>query len=81
MFDKNRKTAVAGGFRTFAIMMLLLYPVAAHAYLDAGTGSVILQAVIATLAAAAFGIRVYWQKLKSRLGRKPPESNDSKPTT
>lgn len=39
-------------------------PVQAHAYLDPGTGSFILQMVIAAIAGAAFTIKLYWQKLK-----------------
>ncbi|MFA6954568.1 MAG: hypothetical protein WC538_01700 [Thermoanaerobaculia bacterium] len=62
-----------------ALALCLLYPVPAHAYLDAGTGSVILQALVAVIAGAALGIRVYWGKLKSLISRKSPGDDHSGP--
>lgn len=38
---------------------------AAHAYLDPGTGSLILQGLIAGIAAAAVTLRLYWDKVKA----------------
>jgi hypothetical protein len=46
----------------------------AFAYLDPGTGSMILQGVIAGVALAWFTIKVYWYKITSLFGKKPPES-------
>ena len=46
----------------------------AFAYLDPGTGSMILQGVIAGVALAWFTIKIYWYKLTSLFGKKPPES-------
>tara|TARA_Y100000590_G_C14822093_1_gene676756 strand:- start:28 stop:243 length:216 start_codon:yes stop_codon:yes gene_type:complete len=37
----------------------------AHAYLDPGTGSVILQAIIAFFAGVAAWISLYWKKFKN----------------
>lgn len=34
------------------------------AYLDPGSGSLIFQTVVATLAGAAYGVRVYWSKIR-----------------
>lgn len=62
-----------------AVACCLLYPVSAHAYLDAGTGSLILQALIAAVAGAALGIRVYWQKLKTFAGRRSRTGRPSDP--
>ena len=46
----------------------------AHAYLDPGTGSMILQAIIGGIAVAGATLSVYWGKVKSMfttaLGRK-----------
>ena len=36
----------------------------AHAYVDPGTGSYILQIVIAGLVGAAFTLRIFWKRLK-----------------
>lgn len=51
--------------------LLLLVPAPpAEAYLDPGTGSIVLQAVIAAIAAAAVALRLYWTRLKALFGRK-----------
>ena len=42
----------------------------AHAYLDPGTGSIILQAIIGLIAAAATFLKIYWDKFLKLLGIK-----------
>ena len=43
------------------------------AYLDPGTGSVVIQAVVGSLLGAMLVIKLYWRKIISFLtGRKPP---------
>jgi len=41
----------------------------AHAYLDPGTGSLIFQALVATLIGSTVVARRYWSQIKSFLGR------------
>jgi hypothetical protein len=41
-----------------------IFPTEAMAYLDPGTGSLIVQSVIAALAAAGFAIRLYWGRIR-----------------
>jgi hypothetical protein len=43
----------------------------AHAYLDPGTGSMLLQGAIAGIATAAYAIRLYWFRIKAFLSGKP----------
>jgi hypothetical protein len=38
------------------------------AYIEPGSGSVILQALIAALAGALVAVNIYWQKIKRFLG-------------
>jgi len=45
----------------------------AYAYLDPGTGSMILQAILGGIAMAGAAISVYWQKVRSFFSK-----NDSK---
>ena len=53
-----------------AVPALLLFSTQnAYAYLDPGTGSMILQGLIGGIAGGMFAIRLYWGKLKSRFGR------------
>ena len=43
--------------------VLVLYVPAAHAYLDPGTGSVILQVLLGGLAGLAVAIKLFWHRL------------------
>jgi hypothetical protein len=43
----------------------------AHAYLDPGTGSYLLQIVIAGLLGAAFTLKLFWKRLLLFFGRNP----------
>ena len=58
----------------FAFSCATLVSGKAFAYLGPGTGSMILQGVIAGVALAWFTIKIYWYKLTSLFGKKPPES-------
>jgi hypothetical protein len=42
----------------------------AHSYIDPGTGSIILQAIIGGIAALGFSIKLYWYKIKSFFKKK-----------
>ena len=44
-----------------------------QAYLDPGTGSMVLQALLAGFAAAIALGRIYWDRLKSLVGRGGPK--------
>lgn len=53
-----------------AAMFLLLPAVSAFAYVDPGTGSMIVQAIIAAIVGGAAFIGVFWRKLfRRRRGR------------
>lgn len=47
-----------------AVVGLLILPQDAHAYLDPGTGSYVLQMIIAGLLGAAFAIKLSWFRIK-----------------
>jgi hypothetical protein len=49
----------------------------AYAYLDPGTGSILLQAIIATVASSLFVIKMYWYKFRSLLGFKRQTEEDT----
>ena len=46
-----------------------MFPNYSYAYLDPGTGSIILQAIIGFLAASVTAISIYWSKFKSLISR------------
>ena len=43
---------------------LALTSSSAHAYLDPGTGSIVLQAVLAAVVGAAVTLKLYWMRVK-----------------
>ena len=52
------------------IVGLISYTSPAYAYLDPGTGSMLLQGLIAGLAAIISFLSIYWQKVKAFFGKK-----------
>ncbi len=42
----------------------------AYAYIDPGLGSIILQGIIAAVAATSLTIKIYWQKIKNFFKKK-----------
>ena len=66
---------------TFTLKILFIYlfcTAPAYAYLDPGTGSMIIQMAIAGFLSALFTIKMYWYRIKAvvnrMLGRKVDES-------
>jgi uncharacterized membrane protein len=48
----------------FLLISTLTFPYHAHAYLDPGSGSYMLQILLGTLVAGFFAIKQYWHRLK-----------------
>ena len=48
----------------FSFLLLIASTHTAHAYVDPGTGSYVIQLVIAALAGIAFAIKIYWGRIK-----------------
>ena len=63
-----------------SFISLFLTISSAHAYLDPGTGSIILQAIIGALAAIVVALKLYWHKflvfLKIRKKINVDQNND-----
>ena len=51
------------------ILTLIIFPTKAFAYLDPGTGSIILQAILGFIAASITTISIYWTKFKSLISK------------
>lgn len=51
----------------YTVLSLLILIAPAHAYLDPGTGSILLQGLIAGIAGAIVAARLYWGKVKDFL--------------
>ncbi len=68
---EHRKASV---FTVAVLGLLIASP--SHAYLDPGTGSIILQGLLAGMAVGIGVLRRYWQQFKSFLARQTDGSHD-----
>lgn len=72
--------------RNFSLLLAVLFfivPKNAHAYLDPGAGSYILQLIAATLFVALFAVKNFWRQIKefvNKLFRKKDEKNNKQDT-
>ena len=57
-------------FNKFLIIVFVFTPTYAFAYLDPGTGSIIIQAILAFFAAIGATCSLYWLKIKKFLRKK-----------
>ena len=63
--------------RIFCSILLLLFFTDSQAYLDPGTGSMLLQVILGGVAAVGVAIKLYWHKLRVAFGLgKKQESED-----
>lgn len=68
---EHRKASV---FTVAVLGLLIASP--SHAYLDPGTGSIILQGLLAGMAVGIGVLHRYWQQFKSFLARQTDGSHD-----
>ena len=52
-------------YQLITFICILYWPVQANAYIDPGSGSLILQGIIAGIAMGLYTIKLYWYKIKS----------------
>ena len=58
-----------------AVLLLVTATSRAHAYIDPGAGTIILQGAIATVAGGMLAFRTYWRRVRDRLaGSKKKDS-------
>ena len=53
------------------VVALLLMAEPAHAYIDPGTGSFVIQGIIAAIVGVGFAIKMFWHRIKAFLTGKP----------
>lgn len=61
-----------------ALVAVLLFAPPAYAYLDPGTGSMIVQALIAAFAAVSVSVGIFWKRLKAFFERGKEEDPGDK---
>ncbi len=65
---------------SYIFIIMVIYPSSAFAYLDPGTGSIILQVLIGAIAAIVATAKLYWQKLLNFFGVKKKIKNKENKT-
>jgi hypothetical protein len=69
MIKLKRVVSETGSSALLAVLASLLLVREAHAYLDPGTGSYILQILIASLFGALFMLKVFWGRIVGFFGK------------
>jgi hypothetical protein len=59
---------------------LIGFSASAHAYLDPGTGSILVQSLLAGIAGAVAVVSLYWQRVKRFFVNFRKQSNDARPS-
>lgn len=59
-----------------AVLLLLLMMAEANAYLDPGTGSMMLQVILGGIAAVGVAVKLYWHRLLAAFGRRKKQSDE-----
>jgi hypothetical protein len=59
-----------------ALFLLTLAPPPAHAYIDPGAGSYMLQLLLAGAVSLLFGIKVFWGKIVAFFKGKPDQEEE-----
>ncbi len=54
---------------SLVLLLCLLAPRDAWAYIDVGAGSLLLQAVLASLLAVGYGVKMRWRQIRASLAR------------
>lgn len=62
--------------RVFIAVLLLLALTDVMAYLDPGTGSMLLQVILGGVAAVGVAIKLYWHRFRVKFGRAKKETTE-----
>jgi len=54
----------------FLISVLLILPLCGYSYIDLGSGSYIIQLLIAGFVGFSLSVRIFWKKIKTRFSKK-----------
>ena len=61
------------------VLAAVLVPVPVFAYLDPGTGSMLLQVILGGVAALAVAVKLFWYRIIAFLGFKKKPSSEEDP--
>jgi hypothetical protein len=73
---KSSRRYPLGLLALVATLVLVLLPGPALAYIDPGTGSFVIQGIIAAVVGAGIAIKMFWHRIKSLFTGKSISSED-----
>jgi len=62
------------GFFPLLLIFTFAFPFSVYGYLDPGTGSYVIQIILAALLSIGVGVRIFWGKIKAIFKKKSPEN-------
>jgi hypothetical protein len=67
-------------FTALLVLGLFLLPLCGYGYIDPGTGSYIIQLIIAAFIGISLSLRIFWKRIKALFSKKakPDETLDAK---
>lgn len=65
-----RRTKLLFRSTAFLILGLFLLPLCGYSYIDLGSGSYIIQLIIAGFVGFSLSVKIFWKKIKSRFSKK-----------
>ena len=60
------------------LSLILIYSINAHAYIDPGSGSALITAILGFFAAIIYSFKKYFYNLKDKFKSKPKSASESK---
>ncbi len=68
-----------GHYIKYALFLITALPVTAFAYLDPGTGSMLMQVILGGIAAVAVALKLFWYRIIAFLGfkKKAPTEDET----
>ena len=66
--------------RIIITVLILLFMTDTEAYLDPGTGSMLLQVILGGVAAVGVAVKLYWHKLRVAFGMGKKEQSEDEST-
>ncbi len=73
---KSSPRATLAPLALAVILALVLMPAPAMAYLDPGTGSFVIQGIIAAIVGGGFAVKMFWGRIKAKITGKTPTEDD-----
>ncbi len=65
-----RRTKLLFQSAVFLILGLFLLPICGYSYIDLGSGSYIIQLIIAGFVGFSLSVKIFWKKIKTRFAKK-----------